>query len=129
MSATPPEPSRPLGVAILAFLIGLLGVVWIILGLLVIGSVSLPGAHLLSAPSVFGTAGFIAGVVVLVVGLIVLGLGLGLWHQRMWALVLTLLFLLVELAVYGYAGDFVSLGFLLALVLFIYLIAVRRHFR
>ena len=127
MTPTPPEPTRPLGVAILAVLIGIVGVIWSIFGAVVIAGASL-GAFTGSIPSVFGVAGVIAGVVLLIVGLIVLGLALGLWHQRMWALVLTILFLLVELAIYGYARDFVSFGFLAALVLLLYLVAVHRHF-
>jgi hypothetical protein len=127
LQTTPPEPSRPLGVAILAVLIGIAGILWTLLGLLVIASVSI-GAYTGAIPSVFGVTGIVAGIVLLIVGLIVLGLALGLWHQRMWALVLTILFLLVELAIYGYARDFLSWGFVIALVLLVYLAAVHRHF-
>jgi hypothetical protein len=47
----------------------------------------------------------------------------------MWALVLTLLFVLFELISYGLAGLFITFGFIFALILFVYLLAVRRHFR
>jgi len=123
----PQPPSRPLGVAILAVLVGLLGFLLILGGALVLAGAA--AVSYLGIPSgLAGVHGIELGAVVLIIGLIILGLALGLWHLRMWALVLTLLFVLFELAIYGLAGDFVSVGFILALILFIYLIAVRHHF-
>ncbi len=126
-SGTPATPSRPLGVAILAVLIGLYGFLVILLGalLLVGSSLGIVGGGL---PHSFGVTGTLAGAIVLIIGLIILGLAVGLWHLRMWALVLTLLFLAFEMVSYGLAGDFVSIGFILAAVLFVYLLAVSRHF-
>jgi len=122
-------PSRPLGVAILAVLVGLFGLLWILGGLLIVADVGavtyFNGGGL---PSLLHQTGLVAGLIVFVLGLIILGLALGLWHLRMWALVLTLIVLFVELVSYGLAGNFVSLGFIVALVLFVYLLAVHRHF-
>lgn len=124
----PPRPSRPLGVAILAVLVGLYGFLLLLGGLLVVAGVAV--THFLGVPTGFaGLGSFALGLIVLIVGLIILGLALGLWHLRMWALVLTLLFVVFEMVSYGLAGAFVSLGFILALILFIYLLAVHRHFR
>ncbi|HYA56977.1 MAG TPA: hypothetical protein VEH57_00700 [Thermoplasmata archaeon] len=122
-----PAPSRPIGVSILAFLVGLFGVLWIVLGAFVLAGAAAPA--LLGAGNVLGLSGVIAGAVILILGLIILGLALGLWHLRLWALVLTLLFMIFEMVSYGLAGRFVSLGFILAALLFIYLLAVSRHFR
>jgi len=123
----PTTPSRPLGVAILAVLVGIYGFLIIVAGALLVAGASAPA--LFGAPSsIAGLGGLTFGVIVLVIGLIILGLAVGLWHLRMWALVLTILFLLFELATYGLAGRFVSLGFIIALLLFIYLLAVHRHF-
>lgn len=123
-------PSRPLGVAILAVLIGLFGVLWIVIGLFVLGGASIHGYEAYGAnPAIFHQTGLVAGAIVLVVGLIILGLALGLWHLRMWALALTILVLLVVLVSDALAGSIVSLGFLVALILLIYLAAVHRHFR
>ena len=123
-----PAPSRPLGVAILAVLVGIYGFLLILLGALVLAGVA--ATHFFGLPTGFAGLGTVAlGAVVLIVGLIILGLALGLWHLRMWALVLTLLFVIFELVSYGLAGAFVSLGFILALVLFVYLLAVHRHFQ
>jgi hypothetical protein len=128
VSYTPPPATRPLGVAILAVLVGIFGVLLAVGGaLLIAGAAAL---SILGIPATFaGIGGVAVGVVVLVIGLIILGLALGLWHLRMWALVLTLLFVIVELVSYGLAGNFISLGFIFALILFVYLLAVRRHFR
>lgn len=43
--------------------------------------------------SVFGVGGAIAGRIILIVGLLILGVAVGLWNQRLWALVLAILVL------------------------------------
>jgi len=122
------SPSRPLGVAILAFLVGLFGFLLVLGGALVVAGAT--ALSFLGVPSHFASLGGIEfGAIILIIGLIVLGLALGLWHLRMWALVLTLLFVLFELISYGLAGLFITFGFIFALILFVYLLAVRRHFR
>ena len=127
---SPPERrSRPIGVAILSVLIGLYGFVVFLLGLLIVVGSTLLGS--LGSTNLFGHLGVgdvTGGLIILVIGLIVLALAVGLWHLRMWALVLTILFLIVEMVLYGLASDFVSFGFIVAVILFIYLLAVSRHF-
>lgn len=121
-------PSRPLGVAILAVLVGIFGFLLVLGGALVVAGAA--ALNYLGVPSGFaGLGGIEFGAIILIVGLIILGLALGLWHLRMWALVLTLLFVIFELVTYGLAGLFISFGFIFALILFIYLLAVHRHFR
>jgi hypothetical protein len=128
-----PPPSRPLGVAILAVLVGLFGLILVIAGGLLlfdkIGTAAL-NTYYLGQPTSLGPLTTIElEAIVFVVGLIILGLAVGLWHLRMWALALTLLFLAFVLIVDGIAGQFLGLGFLLSLVIFVYLIAVNGHFR
>lgn len=121
--------SRPLGVAILAFLIGLFGFLWFLVGLLIVAGVSIHAFTGLGISGAFGpTTGLVAGIIILVVGLIVLGVAVGLWRLHMWALVVAILVLLLEMVVYGLAGDFVSFGFIVSILLFLYLLAVHRHF-
>lgn len=137
MSGTPqygyqpqPQRTRPLGVAILAVLIGIYGFLEFLVGLLIaVGSAALSSLGGSSAFHVLGTSGVLAGAIIAIIGLIVLGLAVGLWHLRMWALVLTLLFLLFEMVINALNGTYISLGFIVALLLFIYLLAVNRHFR
>ena len=127
--SAPMTPSRPLGVAILSVLIGIYGFFVFLLGLLVaVASSFLGSLGGNNLPYTFGETGVIAGIIIAIIGLIILGLAVGLWHLRMWALVLTLLFLIFEMVTYGLRGAFITLGFILALILFIYLIAVSRHF-
>ena len=124
---TETRPSRPLGVAILAVLVGIFGIFWILLGGLVLAG-STAFTFLGMGSKFDGLTGVVAGVVILIIGLIILGVALGLWHLRMWALVLALIITFLELVSYGLAGAFVSFGFLVSLVLFVYLLAVHRHF-
>jgi hypothetical protein len=120
--------TRPLGVAILAFLVGLFGILIILGGLLIVTAATVPA--FLGVPShLAGASGAVWGLVVLIIGLIILGLALGLWHLRMWALVLSLIFVFIELVSFGIVGAWVSLGFILSLIILVYLLAVSRHFR
>lgn len=120
----PEEPSRPLGVAILAVLTGIIGVFFILAGvLLAVLGVSLRIGFPLGA---YGVT--IVGIIVLVIGLIILGVALGLWHQRMWALVLAILVFGLYFISNVVGGTFLSVGSILSLLLVIYLIAVHRHF-
>jgi len=122
---TPPEPSKPIGVAILAVLIGIVAVLFILAGVLlaVVGvavGISLPA---------FGSYGLtVVGIIVLIFGLILLGVALGLWRQRLWALVLAIIFFALYFISDALAGDWLSLGAIISLLLVIYLIAVHRHF-
>lgn len=133
--ATLPPPARPrrelpLGVAILAVLVGLFGFLILIGGILIIVGLSIGGQlDFLGPGSSFGFTPLIAGIIAVIIGLIILGIGVALWRLRLWALVLGLIFLFIELVSYGLEGRFVSLGFILALVIFVYLLAVNRHFR
>lgn len=124
---SPPPRSLPLGVAILAILIGIYGFIVFLTGLLLFVNVGIPSY--LGHPPTFGLAGLELAAIVTIIGLIILGIGVALWRLRLWALVLALLFLLYEVVAYAYAGHYESVGFVLALVLFLYLIAVNGHFR
>jgi len=122
---TPPEPSKPIGVAILAVLIGIVGVLFIIAGVLL----AVLGVAVGITFPAFGSYGLaVVGVIILIFGLILLGVALGLWHQRLWALVLAIIFFALYFISDAIAGNYFSLGAIIALVLVIYLIAVHRHF-
>ena len=124
--APPPPRSLPIGVAIISFLVGLYGFVIFVLGVLLLAKVGV--SQYLGVPSL-GLTGYALGGLVAIIGLVLLGIGVALWRLRLWALVLGLLFLLYELVSFAYAGKFETFGFVLALVIFIYLLAVNRHFR
>jgi hypothetical protein len=121
----PPEPGRPLGVAILAVLIGIVGVFFILAGvLLAVLGLAIP----IGFPALGHYGVIIVGIVVLIFGLIILGVALGLWHQRLWALVLAIIVFALNFISDAIAGAWFSLGAILSIILVIYLIAVHRHF-
>jgi len=118
--------SLPVGVAIIAVLIGILGFFTLLFGILVL--VGVTASAYFGAPVFLGVGGLTLALIVIILGILELAVAYGLWDLNMWALVLAILVLIVEMAIYGLAGAFISLGFLLSLVLFIYLLAVSSHF-
>jgi hypothetical protein len=116
----------PLGVAILAVLVGIFGFFILILGLLLMFAAAGVALGGLGVTSVFGMTGAIAGLIVLVVGIVILGVAVGLWNQELWALVLAILVLIF----FGVV-DFIAsswLGLVIVVLLLVYLVAVARHF-
>ena len=125
-ATTYPTPGRPLGVAIIAVLIGIFGFFILLAGILLI--VGVAASAFFAVPVFLGYGGLTLGLIIFVIGLILLAVAYGLWDLRMWALVLAILVLILYVVVYALAGDFVSLGFILSLILLLYLVAVSRHF-
>jgi hypothetical protein len=131
MSARPRSPMQgigelPLGVALLAIVIGLFGLFVVVLGLafLFVAAGALLGG--VGVASVFGFTGTAAGIVLVIIGLIILGTAVGLWNQELWALVLAGIVLLFYAAVEFVAAAW--FGLLVVVVLLVYLVAVSRHF-
>ncbi len=119
----PPPQSRPIGVAILAILIILVGAI-LLLG--AIGFLFLTGfAAIRGLPTFFGVAGATLGIIVLILALLFIGVGLGLWHLRSWAWWLAMIVLFIDII--GSLGD--PVGIVIPLILLIYLLLVRHHFR
>ncbi|MFZ0699989.1 MAG: hypothetical protein WAN74_07385 [Thermoplasmata archaeon] len=116
----------PLGVAILAILIGIFGFFVLISGLLLLLSVAGVSLGGLAVTSVFGATGIVAAIIVLIIGLVILGTAVGLWNQELWALVLAILVLLFY-AVIEFVGS-AWLSLVIVVLLLVYLLAVSRHF-
>jgi hypothetical protein len=120
------RPSLPLGVAILAVLIGILGLVLLLAGglfllryyagplvpddVLIVHSVNAIGAALL-----------------VLLGAIFLALATALWRQERWALYTTVAVTFGGLVFLFFTASITYL-FLVLLVVFVYLLLVRRHF-
>lgn len=119
----PPPQSRPIGVAILAILVILVGAIFLLgaMGLFLLAGF----AAFRGLPTFFGLGGAILGAVFLIFSLIFIGVGLGLWHLRGWAWWLAVIVLL--LFIIGSFAD--PVGLVIPLILLIYLILVRHHFR
>jgi hypothetical protein len=118
------QPSLPLGVAILAVLIGLFGLLYLIIGILgLVGSGVLAGA----VPALAGT-GLVAALILLVVGVVILVIASGLWDQELWALVLCILVVGAVFFLDLLAGRLFTFGGIVSGLLLIYLVAVHNHF-
>jgi hypothetical protein len=118
--------SLPLGVAILAVLIGIFGFFVVVIGLALLFVSAGYVIAGVGVATVFGYTGTIAGIIVLIIGLIILGTAVGLWNQELWALVLAILVLLF----YGIVEYLSSawLGLVIVVLLIVYLAAVSTHF-
>jgi len=134
------KKDRPLGVAIIAILIMLSGVLWILTGIIFLGGVTeiVEQVTDILGPQAAGLVE-ILGFVFLILGVLVFLLGLGLWKLNIIAYILVLISLGLNVL-----GLLLSLDYLLALLLngyisalinpvitillFIYFIKVREHF-
>jgi uncharacterized membrane protein len=123
----PPPPSRPLGVAVLSVLIGVLGGLFLVAGILLF-----VGIAALSGFSIYGV-GLVGAAILLIVGVVLLVVARGLWDLELWALALALLVLVLYLGVNlydlatGRGASAISIA--VELILVTYLIAVSRYFR
>jgi hypothetical protein len=120
-----PSSSLPLGVAILAILIGLVGFLLLLVAVTVI--VVFTGLAFFAQFHLFGV-GLVGGIILLIFAVILLGVAFGLWNQELWALALSIIVLIILLISNIYRGDLVSLSSLILFLLLIYLAAVHRHF-
>ena len=126
----PPRPGRPIGVLILAFLVILVGVI------LVLGSLLL----IVAAVAVLATTGITwplaVTFVIFILSLFLLLAGVGLWNLRPWAWWLAVIVLALTIAsAVSRTGLAISsdwrdlLPLALPVLVLIYLVAVRHHFR
>lgn len=123
---TPVVPRRPLGVAVIAVLISLFAVVLVLAGLLFLlasylGPFVPTGLDLIPSLDVWGAA------IVVLVGAALLGIATSLWNQETWALWTTIVLVFATMA-YLFFTDSITVLFLIFVVLFVYLISVRRYF-
>ena len=116
----------PLGVAILAILVGIFGFFVFLLGIIVLLAISGVVIGGIGVTSVFGATGLVAGIIVVIIGLVILGVAIGLWNQELWALALAIIVLLVYGALDFLSGAWLSLA--IVAILLIYLAAVSGHF-
>lgn len=118
--------TRPLGVALLAVLIGIVGFLFVLAGLLLVVGIAVLGGF-----AVYG-AGLVGGLIALIVGILLLVVASGLWDLEMWALALALLVVLFALALNllrvfdGQGASVLSIA--IELILVVYLAAVSPRF-
>jgi hypothetical protein len=123
---TPVRPRLPVGVGVVSVLIALLGVVMVLAGLLFLlaiffGSVVPSSLEIFQSIDVYG-AGILA-----ILGALLLAIATALWRQETWALWTTIVLVFATTAYLFFTGS-ITVLFLLLVLLFVYLLAVRRYF-
>ena len=123
---TPVRPRLPVGIAIVSVLIAIFGVVMLLAGLLyLLATLSVnifpPSLEIFPSIDVYGAA------VLAVLGAALIGIATSLWRQETWALWTTIV-LVFATAAYLFFTDYITVLFLVFVVLFLYLISVRRYF-
>lgn len=123
---TPVTPSLPVGVAVLAVSIAIAGVVVLLAGTLYLLNAYLGNVvptNLLIVRSVDP----IGAAILVLMGAVLLSVATALWRQESWALWTTIVVLFASLAYLFFTAS-ITVLFLILLLLFIYLLTVRRHF-
>jgi hypothetical protein len=123
---TPVRPRLPIGVAIISILVAIFAVVMVLAGLLFllaqfVGNFVPPSLEIFTSIDVWGAA------ILVILGAVLLGVATSLWRQETWALWTTII-LVFGTCAYLFFTDSITVLFLVFVVLFVYLIAVRRYF-
>ncbi len=126
--------SLPLGVAVLAVLVGIFGLFVLLGGFLVVGA-ALFHAATSGYTAAFGS-GILSGLITLILGAVILAVAFGLWRQELWAFVLALIAVgaaviwFVGLPLYGGQGlaAVANVPAIVSVLVFVYLLAVHSDF-
>ncbi len=123
----PEEPRLPVGVAVVSFLIGLVGFILVLAALLYVLS-QVAGWAVPTTLEIFPTVDVFAALILLVVGAALLAIATSLWRQETWALWTTIVLVFVMTAYLFFTGS-ITILFVGFVALLVYLLAVRRYFR
>ena len=123
---TPVRPRLPVGVAVVSVLLAIAAVVLILGGALFllneVGTGFVP-----SVLDLFPSVSFLGAVILMVLGVALLALATSLWRQETWALWSTLV-LVFGTTIYLFFTESITVLFVLLIILFVYLLSVRRYF-
>jgi hypothetical protein len=119
-------PRRPLGVAVLAVLIALFALVIVLAGMIYLLSDFL-GGFVPATLDLFPSIDLLGAVILVLLGAAMLGIATSLWRQETWALWTTIVLVFLVTAYLFFTGS-ITVLFLIFVVLFVYLISVRRYF-
>jgi hypothetical protein len=128
----PMTRQRPSGVAILAFLQMLGGVLIIIVGILALAFAGLAASYFASysyGPWIGAAAGVVGGIL-LIIGLIAIGIGYGLWNGKGWAWTATLIFSIlgILLGLLSLPSGVVGLLIDAAIIYYLFRLEVKQYF-
>lgn len=123
---TPVRPHLPIGVAVVSVLIAAFGVVMLLAGLLfLLATIAVDvvptSLEIFQSIDVYGAA------ILAILGAALIGIATSLWRQETWALWTTLVLVFATAAYLFFTGS-ITVLFLIFVVLFVYLISVRRYF-
>lgn len=123
---TPVRPHLPIGVAVVSVVIAAFGVVMLLAGILfllasVLSSVVPASLEIFQSIDLYGAA------ILAILGAALIGIATSLWRQETWALWTTLVLVFATAAYLFFTGS-ITVLFLIFVVLFVYLISVRRFF-
>jgi hypothetical protein len=123
---TPVRPRLPIGVAIVSVLIAAFGVVMLLAGLLFLLA-TLSSQVVPASLEIFQSIDLYGAMILAILGAALIGIATSLWRQETWALWTTLVLVFATAAYLFFTGS-ITVLFLIFVVLFIYLISVRRYF-
>ncbi len=123
---TPVVPRRPLGVAVISVLIAIFAFVLLLAGVLFLLS-SYLGAYVPTSLELIPSLDLYGAAIVAVLGAALLGIATALWNQETWALWTTIV-LIFATTTYLFFTESITVLLLILIVLFVYLISVRRYF-
>jgi hypothetical protein len=119
-------PKLPIGVALVSVLIAVAGVVMVLGGLLYLLA-QLGTNFVPAALDLFPPGDLLGSAILVVLGVALLVIATSLWRQETWALWTTLI-IVFGTTVYLFFTGSVTVLFVLLVVLFVYLLSVRRYF-
>jgi len=123
---TPVRPRLPIGVAVVSVLIAALGVVMLLAGLLFLLA-TISSQVVPSSLEIFQSIDLYEAAILAILGAALIGIATSLWRQETWALWTTLVLVFATSAYLFFTGS-ITVLFLIFVVLFVYLISVRRYF-
>ena len=123
---TPVVPRRPLGVAVIAVLIAMFGIVLVLAGVLFLLS-SYLGTFVPSSLELIPSLDLFGALIVAILGAALLGIATSLWDQETWALWTTIVLVFATTTYLFFTGS-ITVLLLIFIVVFVYLISVRRYF-
>lgn len=123
---TPVRPRLPYGVGAIAILVVLGGIVLLVAGALYLlnaygGDVVPPSLLIIQNVDLLGAA------ILVLLGAVLIAVGNALWHQETWSLWTTIVVVFGGLAYLFFTAS-ITILFLFLLVIFVYLLTVRRYF-
>jgi len=123
---TPVRPRLPIGVGVVSVLIAALGIVMLLAGLIFLLA-TVAGNLVPSSLEIFQSIDLYGAAILAILGAALIGIATALWRQETWALWTTLVLVFATAAYLFFTGS-ISVLFLIFVVLFVYLISVRRYF-